>query len=92
MVDRLHLLITGRVQGVGFRFSALEQAVRLDLKGWVRNLPDGRVEAELEGTRDHLDRMLDWAREGPRLALVTDVKVCWESGEPRYDEIRVLPY
>jgi acylphosphatase len=85
MVDRLHVFIAGRVQGVGFRYSTARQATALGLTGWVRNLPDGRVEAEFEGPKPALDDMLGWCREGPALAHVTDVTLEWESGEARYD-------
>lgn len=89
MVDRLHVFITGRVQGVGFRYSTARQANALGLTGWVRNLPDDRVEAEFEGPKMALDDMLDWCRSGPALAGVTDVELQWESGEARYDRFRL---
>ena len=84
MPDRLHVQIEGRVQGVGFRFATYDQAVGLGLKGWVRNLPDGRVEAEFEGRRELLDYMLDWCREGPRMGRVTHVDASWEQGGEQY--------
>lgn len=63
------------MQGVGFRFSAQRKAQELGLTGWVRNLPDGRVEAELEGDNDAVQAMIAWCRKGPALARVTDVVV-----------------
>lgn len=89
MVDRLHLHIQGRVQGVGFRYAATRQATRLGLSGWVRNREDGSVEAEFEGDRETLLHMLDWCRKGPAFALVTQVSENWETGPPRYDGFRV---
>ena len=71
-----HLLIEGRVQGVGFRYSC-RQEVR-DVAGWVRNLPDGRVEAVFEGGRDAVDRAIEWCRHGPPSAHVDAVDVAWE--------------
>ena len=82
--ERLHVLIEGRVQGVGFRFSTYEQALAMGLNGWVRNLYDGRVEAEFEGPRGALEQMLAWCREGPGPARVTNVEACWERGEPKH--------
>ena len=68
-------LITGRVQGVGFRYFAQEAADREGLHGWVRNLPDGRVEAQAEGDADALERFERALRRGPRGARVDNVVV-----------------
>ena len=71
---RVWLRITGRVQGVGFRYSALDEARRLGLTGWVRNTHDGAVELVAEGDREQLQRLVIWCHVGPRGALVTDVE------------------
>jgi acylphosphatase len=84
-MDRLHVFVEGRVQGVGFRYSTYHRAISFGLNGWVRNLPDGRVEAEFEGPRHVLDEMLEWLQVGPRAARVTEVKTTWESGEPKHN-------
>ncbi len=70
-----HVLVAGRVQGVGFRWSACERARELGLGGWVRNLPDGRVELVLEGEQEPMRAMLDWLANGPPGARVTDLQV-----------------
>ena len=70
-----HLVISGRVQGVGFRYSMSEEAERLGVTGWVRNRRDGSVEAVLDGTPDSVSAVLAWARRGPPSAHVTDVQV-----------------
>ncbi len=80
MPHRLHVLIQGRVQGVGFRYATYREAHALGLHGWVRNLPGGKVEAEFEGPKDVLEQMLDWCRQGPSLARVGNVAVEWSSG------------
>jgi acylphosphatase len=74
---RVHLVVSGRVQGVFFRASAAEEARRLGLHGWIRNLPDGRVEAEAEGERAALERFVEFCRRGPPAAQVGDVEVTW---------------
>ena len=84
MIDRLHVYIHGRVQGVGFRYATDRQARALGLAGWVRNLPDGRVEAEFEGPREALESMLAWCGQGPAMASVRSVEERWEQGEPRH--------
>ncbi len=81
MNERLRLLVSGRVQGVFFRAHTQEEARRLGLTGWVRNLPDGRVEALAEGPRDALEALLAWARVGPPSARVTGVDARWDAAE-----------
>lgn len=70
-----YVIITGRVQGVGFRYFTQETAWREGVTGWVRNLPDGRVEAYLEGEADAVTRVERAIRQGPRGARVDEVEV-----------------
>jgi acylphosphatase len=70
-----HLVIVGRVQGVGFRYAMVMKAAEIGLNGWVRNRADGAVEAVIQGTPDAVARMLAWARHGPRSARVDRVEV-----------------
>jgi acylphosphatase len=78
---RAHVFVTGRVQGVGYRFSTVDQAKELDINGWVRNLPDGRVEALFEGSKAAVEEMIKWCHKGPRAAVVKDVAVEYEELE-----------
>lgn len=80
---RAHVFISGRVQGVGFRFNTVRRAESVGVDGWVRNLRDGRVEAVYQGDEDAVERMLSWSRRGPASAQVQDVDVQWE--EPQQD-------
>jgi acylphosphatase len=72
-----HVRVTGRVQGVFFRAWTKEQAVSLGVMGWVRNCPDGRVEAHVEGDRSAVEQMIEHLRKGPPSARVEDVRL-WD--------------
>jgi len=70
---RLHLLISGRVQGVAFRYCMADRCRQLGVTGWVRNLADGSVEAEIEGDPKAVESAVAWARQGPPAARVAEV-------------------
>ena len=72
---RLHVYISGRVQGVFFRDSTKNMALKLGLKGWVRNLRDGRVEEVFEGESDKVSDILEWCKKGPINASVSNVTI-----------------
>jgi len=87
-MERLHAVIHGDVQGVGFRYFVLRQAERLGLSGWVRNNDDGTVELVAEGERADLDRLRDAVAEGPRMARVHRLEEDWSpatGGLARFD-------
>lgn len=75
MIEVRHLLITGRVQGVWFRGSMVQEAERLGVTGWVRNRADGSVEAMVAGTAEQVAAIMNWARRGPPNAQVAHVAV-----------------
>jgi acylphosphatase len=76
-----HLAISGRVQGVGFRFYLQKRARELGLAGWVRNRRDGSVEAVIQGGPEAVETMTAWARRGPPSALVAEVRISDGSGD-----------
>ncbi len=75
MNTRVHVFISGIVQGVFFRSSTKDKAGELGISGWVRNLSDGRVEAVFEGEKENVEKMVDWCRKGPEYARVSGVDV-----------------
>jgi acylphosphatase len=89
-MDRLakRLIITGRVQGVGFRFYTQRKARELGLAGWVRNCRDGSVEAVIQGAPPAVEAMIAWARRGPPSAVVAEVRVTDASGDYGWFETR----
>jgi len=75
MKSRVHVIISGRVQGVWFRASTKDKAEQLGLNGWVRNTRDGDVEAVFEGDEEQIKKMINWCHKGPSMARVENVKV-----------------
>jgi acylphosphatase len=87
-VERLHGVIHGDVQGVGFRYFLMREAQRLGLRGWVRNRDDGTVEFVAEGGRPDLEKLKQAAERGPRMAEVQRVEAQWSAasgGLPSFD-------
>ena len=74
-MKRVRAVVRGDVQGVGFRAATAHQAQRVHVAGWVRNLRDGSVEVEAEGTPEAVDGLITWLRRGPSLARVTAVEI-----------------
>lgn len=87
---RVRVYISGFVQGVFFRSHTKKMALKLGLKGWVRNLIDGRVEAIFEGDRDKVLEMLQWCKIGPPQARVTDIDIKWEKYEGEFKAFEIL--
>jgi acylphosphatase len=79
---RVRVWIAGRVQGVAFRYATREEAAALGLGGWVRNLPDGRVEALFDGPAEKVEAVLRWCAKGPPAARVTNVETREEDPPP----------
>ncbi|RMH37932.1 MAG: acylphosphatase [Nitrospirae bacterium] len=87
---RARLLVEGRVQGVGYRAFTVRAAQRRSLRGWVRNLPDGRVEIEAEGSRDNLEGLIRDLEQGPPLANVERVHVEWLAPTGEAQDFRIV--
>jgi acylphosphatase len=87
---RAHLFVAGRVQGVGFRFSAVSAARTIGgLSGWVRNLDDGRVELVVQGPKDRVEQLVGWCRRGPPSARVEALESSWEAVDGALPEFEI---
>jgi len=87
---RAHIVIQDLVQGVYFRASTVEVARTNGVCGWVRNTPEGTVEAVLEGDEDSVKRVIEWCRTGPPMARVDDVKVAWGKYRDEFDDFQAV--
>ena len=88
-MERLHAIVRGDVQGVGFRYFVQRRAQQLGLSGWVRNNDDGSVELVAEGTRKQLEDLKHALEEGPRLARVDRVETKWSEGTGNLDRFEL---
>ncbi len=86
---RARIYVSGRVQGVYYWKNARRSALSLGLTGWVRNLPDRRVEAVAEGERGLVAEFLGWCREGPSMAIVRAMEVSWEAATGEFETFRI---
>lgn len=86
---RAHVVVSGMVQGVFFRSETQDEARIQNVTGWVRNLPDGRVEAVFEGEKDRVDTLIELCRRGPPGARVANVEVAWESYTGEFRDFRI---
>jgi len=89
MNANVHVLISGRVQGVFFRASTKQKAEQLGLKGWVRNTSDGNVEAIFEGPEDVINEMIEWCHRGPPLSKVTNVEIKKQKATNAFEDFSI---
>jgi len=88
-MERLELNIRGAVQGVGFRYTVRQQALKLGLFGWVKNLPDGSVAVVAEGQRERLQKFLDWCYTGVGSSRVDGIDAVWEEATGVYEDFNM---
>ena len=89
MKARAHVLVSGRVQGVFFRSETQSEAWRKNVKGWVRNLPDGRVEAVFEGEMEAVVKLIEFCERGPPGSRVKKIDVSWEEYTGEFKDFRI---
>ncbi len=88
-MSRARVLISGRVQGVGFRYYTVSCALDDQITGWVRNLPDGRVEAEVVGDKDTITHLVEELRAGPPGSHVADISLKWLPEDKSYSSFNI---
>ena len=86
---KAHVFIEGKVQGIFYRMWTREQAQKLGLAGWVRNLEDGRVEAVFEGPKDKVEKMVKKCHKGPNLAGIEHIDVNWEEATGEFGTFEI---
>ena len=84
-----HIFITGRVQGVGFRHFTRKNAEALGVTGWVKNLPDGRVEAVFQGDEEQIEELVERCKKGPVASYVQSIEVSKESDDEDFEDFSV---
>lgn len=89
-MKRMHVIVSGRVQGVFFRAYTRETALALKLTGWVRNLPDGRVETVFEGEDTNVQSMLEWCKKGPPHATVNEQEASEQTYTGEFRDFRII--
>jgi acylphosphatase len=89
-MKRIHIYVNGLVQGVYFRYNTMIEAERLGLKGWVRNLTDGRVEIVCEGSDESVDKLAVWCKTGPRGALVEGLDIQQETIKNEFKKFQII--
>jgi len=87
---RIHAWVSGRVQGVFFRATTRRKAKKLNVKGWVKNLSDGRVEAVFEGDKDNVEKIVKWCHKGSIPAKVNKVETKGEKYTGKFDDFKVV--
>ncbi|OGD86701.1 acylphosphatase [Candidatus Curtissbacteria bacterium RBG_16_39_7] len=85
----VHVLISGRVQGVFFRSRTKDEAQKLGLVGWVVNTPNGGVEIVAEGEKEKLEKFINWCKKGSLFAKVENVEVTWEDATGGFDDFQI---
>lgn len=86
---RAHIIISGMVQGVFFRSRTQSRAKSLGITGWVKNLPDGRVEAVFEGKKEKVEKLIGWAKKGPVFARVNGINIEWQEYKEEFDNFEI---
>lgn len=89
MMVRVHILVSGLVQGVFFRFHTMRKALEFGVRGWVKNRRDGKVEVLCEGQEKNVKMMIEWCTKGPEGAFVSKTELMWEEYEGEFETFQI---
>lgn len=89
MKNKVIIFVSGRVQGVFFRAFTREKALALKLKGWVKNLEDGRVKVVAEGEKEKIEKLIEFLKEGPPLAKVENLEIEWKEYKGEFEDFEI---
>ena len=89
-MDQVHLIISGKVQGVFYRASCQKIAIQYDLKGWVKNLSTGQVEVLAQGKKEEIEKFINWCKKGPPHAIVNDLEIKWQPLNHDYNTFEII--
>jgi len=87
---RAHIFVSGMVQGVGYRNFVMRKAAAMGVKGWVKNLEAGHVEAVLVGEKDNVVSLIEYCKRGPPFARVIDFELRWEDGDDAFESFSIV--
>ncbi len=90
MKVRVHVFVSGRVQGIFFRSETRREARKYHVTGWVKNLSDGRVEAVFEGEKENVEKLIEFCRKGPSGARVANTEFIWETYSGKFGDFRIV--
>lgn len=88
-LTRAHVIVAGDVQGISFRYYTKQKAIILGIKGWVKNLQNGEVEAVFEGLEERIREMIEWCKKGPWLAKVNNVRVEFSDYKGEFENFEI---
>lgn len=86
---RVYIKLSGRVQGVAFRYYARDMAYYYGVKGWIKNLENGEVEAVIEGSKAAVKKMIFWCKKGPALAIVENIEIDWQDYSGEFNDFNI---
>jgi acylphosphatase len=89
MMVRVHILVSGLVQGVFFRFNTMRKALEFGVRGWVKNRKDGKVEVLCEGPEKNVKMLIEWCIKGPEGAFVSNTELIWEEYEGEFETFQI---
>jgi acylphosphatase len=90
MKSRIHIFVSGKVQGVFFRENTRKKAAEFGLSGFVKNLQNGKVEAIFEGEKEKIEKIIQWIKKGPETARVENIEINWQDYQEEFEDFEII--